>query len=252
MDRIGLQTGFHNPKPILWNRNWEWRLFAGGALFREPLRSPDWLLQPSRPQSNINAKRSGQRSKSAGKTLTDGFKLPIATDAVDSAEDHGRFNWGVFAQIVTGNFRTVFFIDNANVSVADLAEVLFAHVAQQDSASLSPLLLEQSNCVAAMSWRKFVQLKQALANWANILHFVTHLILDFLWSLCVANTRFLPNQYALTRPAVAVLQIVLRSLNNTERFCGVAGKNTSWWMATQRLRSSLISATTLRMVTVML
>jgi hypothetical protein len=31
----------------------------------------------------------------------------------------------------------------------------------------------------------------------------------------------LPNQYALPRLAVAVLQIVLKSLNDTERFCDV-------------------------------
>jgi hypothetical protein len=37
MDRIGLQTGFHGPKPILWDLGIENEgIFAGGALFKAP------------------------------------------------------------------------------------------------------------------------------------------------------------------------------------------------------------------------
>jgi hypothetical protein len=58
----------------------------------KPLPASDQLLQPIRPQSNVNPKRSGQWPKTTGKTLADGFKLPICADAVDFAENHGRLN----------------------------------------------------------------------------------------------------------------------------------------------------------------
>jgi hypothetical protein len=86
------------------------KAFLQEELFLRLLRSPYGLLQPNRPQSNVNAKRSAERFESTGKILADGFKFSINADTVDFTETHDHLNRGISAQTVTGNFRTVFLI----------------------------------------------------------------------------------------------------------------------------------------------
>ncbi len=100
---------------------------AGEANARSPW--PDLpgqgLLQPPCTDQTLTPSL-GDAHEARGVALADRAELPLRAVAVELAEDHGGLGGGVLAQVVTGDLGAAGLVDDADVGVADLAEVLRA------------------------------------------------------------------------------------------------------------------------------
>src|SRR4051812_48459189 len=89
---------------------------------------------PGRSQGSRTARRSSDADaevlrdahQARGVTLADRAELPLRAVAVQLAEDHGRLGGRVLRQVVARDLGAAGLVDDADVGVADLAEVLAA------------------------------------------------------------------------------------------------------------------------------
>src|SRR4051794_6504833 len=74
--------------------------------------------------SDVHAEVAGDASQTGGVALTHGPELPVGAVSVKFAEHHGRLGGGVLREVIARNLAVVRLVHDADVGVADLAEVL--------------------------------------------------------------------------------------------------------------------------------
>src|SRR5690606_22139835 len=104
------------------------RALQGGYCTSAPASVLRPKPEPGRNELDVDAVVAGDTRETGRVALADGAELPLRTVAVQLAEDHGGLGRGVLGQVVTSEFVAVRAVDDADVSVADLAERLAAGI----------------------------------------------------------------------------------------------------------------------------